>query len=105
MCVDKRGFLGANGCVCVCVCRAAGAKREQAGRCIVTFIHLSFGLSGAVITAAGGSLLCSELGRRAKSAVNGKKHSGRVLENARTLEEPLCSVSALITQQLCEQRE
>ena len=65
-------LMGVCVCVCVCVCRAAGAKREQAGRCIVTFIHLSFGLSGAVITAAGGSLLCSELGWRAKSAVNGK---------------------------------
>lgn len=58
--------------MCVCVCGAARAKREQAGRGIVTFIHLSFRLSGAVITATGGSLLCSELGRRAKSAVNGK---------------------------------
>ncbi len=55
-----------------CVCKAVGAKRERARRGIVTFVHLSFRLSGAVITATGGSLLCLGLGRRAKSAVNGK---------------------------------
>lgn len=38
----------------------------------MTFAHLSFQLSGAVITATGGSLLCLGLGQRAKSAVNGK---------------------------------
>lgn len=54
------------------MCKTVGAKREQAGRGIVTFVHLSFRLSGAVITATGGSLLCLVLGRRAKSAVNGK---------------------------------
>lgn len=56
----------------LCVCKAVGAKREWAWRGIVTFVHLSFRLSGAVITATGGSLLCLGLGRRAKSAVNRK---------------------------------
>lgn len=58
--------------MCVCVCKAVGAKWERAGHGIVTFVHLSFRLSGAVITATGGSLLCLGLGQRAKSAVNGK---------------------------------
>ena len=52
--------------------KAVGAKSEQAGRGIVTFVHLSFWLSGAVITATGGSLLCLGLGQRAESVVNGK---------------------------------
>lgn len=49
-------------CVSVCVCEPVGEKKEQAGRGIVTFVHLSFRLSGAVITATGGSLLCLGLG-------------------------------------------
>lgn len=56
----------------MCVYKTVGAKRERAGPGIVTFVHLSFWLSGAVITATGGSLLCLGLGQRAKSAVNGK---------------------------------
>lgn len=64
------GFKGA--CVCVWGGKAIGAKKERAGRGIVTFVHLSFWLSGAVITATEGSLLCLGLSQRAKSAVNGK---------------------------------
>lgn len=38
----------------------------------MTFVHLSFRLSGAVITATGASLLCLGHSQRGKSAVNGK---------------------------------
>lgn len=73
---ETKGFWevlkGMRACVCVWGGKAIGAKKERAGRGIVTFVHLSFWLSGAVITATEGSLLCLGLSQRAKSAVNGK---------------------------------
>lgn len=47
-------------------------REKRASRGIVTLVHSSFWLSGAVITGTGGSHLCLGLGQRAKSAVNGK---------------------------------
>lgn len=83
---------------------AIGAMRERTGRDIVTFVHLSLWLSGAVITAAGGSLLCLGLGQRAKSAVN-EKTVGEFGENGRSTEESLCAIHSLITLPPREQLE
>lgn len=84
----------------MCVDEAIGAKRERVGHGIVTFVHLSFWLSGAVITATEGSLLCLGLSQRAKSAVNGKT-VGEYGKNAVSLEGPLCFVPSSITLPLC----
>lgn len=51
----ERGFLDPK--VCACMCKVVGAKREHGGCGIVTFVHLLFHLSGAVITATGGLAL------------------------------------------------
>lgn len=43
--------------MCMNMWKAVGAKREHGGCGIVTLVHLSFRLSGAVITATGGHAL------------------------------------------------
>lgn len=63
------------------LCQANGAKRLRSACGVVTFIHLSFCLSAAVISATGGSLLClgnqGVLSTGKAVAVSGRMHAVR----------------------------
>lgn len=98
----ERGFLDPK--VCVCMCKAVGAK-EGAWRLrhcdICSFVISLEWCSNYCHWGARSCVWGSAIEQRVLSM---GKHSGRVWENARSLEGLLCSVSVLITHQLCEQR-